>query len=123
MRASDADFDVDVDDFVDDIFINKALEVNMSYTTIEEYTGEQRSASLLARFRVMCQDDYYGADCNTFCAAQNDNINGHYTCSQDGAIQCLQGFQNTQNNCRDSKWLMVARCTRYSWRFVISYKW
>ena len=42
----------------------------------------------------MCQQDYYGVDCTTFCLAQNDDVNGHYTCNSDGSIQCREGFKN-----------------------------
>ena len=112
MRAMDEDGG-DGDDTVDDVFINMMLGVNTSYTAVEEYTGVLGGVSLLARFRVTCQRDYYGKRCSTFCAAQNNNIIGHYTCNQDGTIQCLEGFQNPQNNCRESKCMF---CERYAVR-------
>ena len=101
MRAKDFD-DNDDDDVVDNVFINMMLEVNTSYTALEEYTGELGSVTLLARFRVTCQREYYGRNCSIFCLIQN-NIFEHYTCNQDGMIQCLEGFQNPQNNCTESK--------------------
>ena len=94
---------INSDDDLDDIFIDQALEVNSGFTAMERYTGILDRVSLQMRFRVMCQQDYYGADCSTFCVAQNDNVNGHYTCNSDGSIQCLEGFENPSNNCRDSK--------------------
>ena len=62
--------------------------MNTSYTEMETFTGILNRVSLRARFRVMCQQDYYGADCSTFCVAQNhDDVNGHYTCNRrDGSI-------------------------------------
>lgn len=98
------DFDGhDQDDFVDDIFINMILHVSRDYTSIEEYTGELGSVKILARFRVRCQQDFFGVDCYTFCIPQNDSNRGHYLCDQSGNIVCLEGFKNAQNSCRDSK--------------------
>ena len=97
------DLPIDTDDDLDDIFINRALEVNTSFTAMEEYTGILNRVSVQMRFRVTCQQDYYGADCSTFCVAQNDDLNGYYTCNSDGSIQCLEDFENPQNNCRDSE--------------------
>ena len=102
VRAKDFD-DNDDDDIVDDVFINMMLEVNASYTAVEEYTGVLGDVSLLVRFRVTCQRDYYGRNCSTFCIAQNDDSFGHFSCNQDGTIQCLEGFQNPQSNCSESK--------------------
>ena len=81
--------------------------MNTSYTEMETFTGILERVSLQARFRVMCQQDYYGADCSIFCVAQNDDVNGYYTCNRrDGSIQCLEGFENPNNNCRDSKFCL-----------------
>ena len=105
IKARDADLGPSLDDDLglDDIIIDKALEANTGFTEKEEYTGVLNRVSLQMRFRVMCQQDYYGADCSTFCVAQNDDVNGHYICNRNGSIQCLEGFENPQNNCRDSK--------------------
>ena len=105
-KAKDSDPGPTGDDDIDDIIINKALEVNTGYTEMETFTGILKRVSLRARFRVMCQQDYYGADCSILCVAQNDNENGYYTCNGDGSIQCLEGFENPNHNCRDSKFIM-----------------
>ena len=105
-RDSDAGLIVDLinsDDDLDDIFIDRTLEVSSNFTELEVYTGELNRVTVQMRFRVMCQQDYYGVDCGTFCVAQNDNMNGHYTCNSDGSFRCLEGFTNPQNDCRDSK--------------------
>ena len=89
------------------IFINRALEVNTNFTGIERYngTGLLNSITIIidVRFRVMCEQDYYGADCTTFCLAQNDDVNGYYTCNSDGSIQCREGFKNPSNNCTEGE--------------------
>ena len=90
-----------------DIFINRALEVNTNFTGTERYNGTGLLSSVVViidmRFRVMCEQDYYGADCTTFCLAQDDDVNGHYTCNSDGSIQCRDGFKNPSNNCTEGE--------------------
>ena len=86
------------DDDLDDIFVDRTLAVNTSFTGMEEYIGILNRVTLQMRFRVMCQQDYYGEDCSTFCLAENDDVNGHYTCNSDGSIQCQEGFENPSNN-------------------------
>ena len=103
VKARDSDPNVSGDDDLDDIFIDSTLAVNTSFTEMEEYTGILNRVTLQMRFRVMCQKNYYRADCSIFCMAQNDNVNGHYTCNSDGSIQCLEGFENPSNYCIDSK--------------------
>ena len=91
---------------LDNIIISRTLEVNADFTPIERYNGTsmQNRVVLDMSFRVMCQQDYYGADCTRFCVAQNDSVNGYYTCnSSDGSIQCREGFRNPINNCRESE--------------------
>ena len=108
IKAKDSDGGLIVDlingdDDLDDIFIDRTLEVSSNFTELEAYTGELNRVTVQMRFRVMCQRDYYGADCSIFCVAQDDDVSGHYTCNSDGSFQCLEGFINPQNNCRDSK--------------------
>ena len=93
------------DAHLDYIFISRTLEVNADFTPIESYNGTNTSNRVILdmRFRVMCQQDYYGADCTRFCVAQNDSVNGHYTCKHDGSIQCREGFRNPNNNCSEGE--------------------
>ena len=103
IKAKDSDPGPSSDDDLDDIIINRALQVNTGFTQMEVFTGILDRVSFRAQFRVMCQQDYYGAHCNTHCVDRNDDVNGHYTCNRDGSFQCLEGFENPTNNCRDSK--------------------
>ena len=80
--------------------------MNAGYTDMELFRGIDNKISFRARFRVTCQQDYYGTHCSTHCVDQNDDVNGHYTCNIDGSFQCIEGFENTSNNCRDSKLIM-----------------
>ena len=103
MYVEARDDDLIGDSDLDDIFINRRLEVNTGFTERETYSGNSNRVTIQVSFRVMCQENYYGADCATFCLAQDDDENGHYTCNSDGSIQCLGGFENPSNNCRDSE--------------------
>ena len=96
------------DDHLDDIFINGALQVSNGSTEVMEYTGNNNRVTVGMSFRVRCQNNYYGADCDTFCEAQDDDENGHYTCNSDGSIQCKEGFEN------DSEyfWSVCVDCKR-----------
>ena len=99
------------DVFLDNIFINRMLEVNAEFTPIESYNGTNtiNRVVLNMRFRVMCQQDYYGADCTRFCQPKNDSVNGYYTCNSDGSFQCREGFRNPSNNCTEGKVCLVYR--------------
>ena len=91
---------------LDFIFINRMLAVSADFTPNEIYYGNNTMSNrgvLDMSFRVMCQQDYYGANCTRFCIAQNDSVNGYYTCNSDGSIQCHEGFRNTDNNCTEGE--------------------
>ena len=83
--------------------------MNAGFTPIKRYNGTSTSNRVVLdmRFRVMCQQDYYGPDCTRLCRAQNDSVNGYYTCNSDGSIQCREGFRNPSNNCTEGELCMV----------------
>ena len=92
-----------MDDFLDDIFISQILEPSTGFTTAADYVGVNNRVTVNMRFRVDCSTNYFGNDCNTFCVAMNNDVNGHYICNSDGSIQCLAGFEQPENNCTDSE--------------------
>ena len=103
IRAYDEDTP-GFDDHLDNIFIEMQLEESNNFTIIERFTGEMSKVSVNMSFRVrMCPENYYGVNCDVMCIAQNDNMNGYYTCNGDGSIQCRPGFRNVSNSCRDGK--------------------
>ena len=108
IKARDSDPGPTDDDDLDDIFIGHTLqlEANNGFTEMKGFTGIFNRVNFRARFRVTCQQNYYGAHCDTHCVPQNDDRNGHYECNSDGSIRCLEGFENTNNNCSDSKLIM-----------------
>ena len=104
IKARDKD-DFDSDDR-DDIFIDMSLAVSSHYTAAMDGTGDSNKVQMRTSFRVVCWDNYYGDSCNTFCEAQDDDVNGHYTCNSDGSFQCLNGFKNSTNNCKDGQFML-----------------
>ena len=117
IRARDEDKPIGSDDDLDDIFINQSIQPNTGYSQVTEYLGNSEKVSVHLRYQIYCQPNYYGTNCATFCVAQNDNMNGHYTCNNaDGSIQCRDGYENPSNNCRDSKLLHgIVHCTWKMW--------
>ena len=78
----------------DDIFINpRPLQVSNVFTDNAEYRGNNNRVTVGMSFRVRCENNYYGADCDTFCEAQDNDVKGHYTCNSDGSFQCREGFE------------------------------
>ena len=67
------------------------------------FTGERGNVQLMMKFRVMCHKNYYGRNCTVFCEAQDNDVNGHYSCNSDGSLRCLEGYENPENQCRDGK--------------------
>ena len=100
IRAYDRD--PGFDDLLDDIFIEMELAESSNFTNVQVFTGDRNKVSVKMTFRVMmCQENFYGPNCDTYCLAQNDSETGHYTCEDDGSIRCLPGFDNISNRCRD----------------------
>ena len=119
IRARDEDKPIGSDDDLDDIFINQSIQPNTGYSSVTEYLGNSEKVSVHLRYRIYCQPNYYGTNCATFCMAQNDDMNGHYTCnSADGSIQCQDGYENPMNNCRDSKLLHGITCIHCTWKML-----
>ncbi|XP_064490275.1 delta-like protein B [Ornithodoros turicata] len=66
------------------------LKVAESWTE-DEVRGDH-GASLSFGFRVLCQEHYYGSDCAKICRPRDDKF-GHYTCSAQGDLVCLNGWK------------------------------
>ena len=83
------------------------LQGQSRYTTPATYSGTNGYATITLRFRVVCAENYYRQDCNTFCMAQ-DNEMGHYICDRQGNKVCLAGF--TGGNCSVGEPLFMPLC-------------
>ena len=109
------DEDSNDDDHLDNIFIDMELSESDYFTAVREFTGDMNKVSVDMTFRVMCQENFYGANCDTLCLAQDDDVNGHYICNGDGSLQCLPGFENTTNNCTEGT---IVHCYTYSYSYM-----
>ena len=108
IRAYDADGIPILDDLLDNIFIEMPLAESNNFTANEEFTGDMNKVSVNMTFRVRrCPENMYGVNCDIMCIAQDDDVNGHYTCNSDGSIRCRPGFQNVSNYCRDGTLLYI----------------
>lgn len=60
----------------------------------DSYTAAEVAGSgqvLDYRYRVKCDEHYYGDNCANLCRPRDDNF-GHYTCSESGDKVCLNGW-------------------------------
>ena len=59
---------------------------------------------MTVRFKRLCQPNYYGVRCSTYCIETDSDSAGHYMCNPiDGSKICLPGYNNLENNCQESK--------------------
>ena len=65
------------------------LQVKNEWTSGVHKTDQ---ASLAYSYRVTCQANYFGDQCNILCRPRDD-VYGHFTCSQQGEVLCLPGWQ------------------------------
>ena len=50
--------------------------------------------------RIECDKDYLLPDCfKKYCVPQNDDINGHYNCTEHGEKICLHGWIDAETDC------------------------
>ena len=94
------DDDVIQDDHLDFIFVEGYLR-NNSLSLPMTFTGFENAAelSVTVRFQRVCDDNFHGVACTTFC----DPTNGSYECSANGSKICLPGYGNPDNNCLESE--------------------
>lgn len=86
------DTDVDNDDLLDRVIVDMVLGFSSSYSSINSHLGYYNRVTMTFRFRVICDTNYYGADCTRFCVSQDSNTLGHYTCNANGDRVCLDGY-------------------------------
>lgn len=58
------------------------------------FTAESDTVPLLKlfyKYRVVCDEDYYGPGCSDVCRPRDDEF-GHYRCTENGTKTCLDGW-------------------------------
>ena len=55
------------------------------------FIHETDRTQLEYKYRVMCNQDYYGPGCSTLCTPRDDHF-GHYRCNETGEKVCLDGW-------------------------------
>ena len=61
-------------------------------------TGRKNNTMLNLTLSIQCQPDFHGPMCD--CQDRNDS-SGHFTCTRNGDIECLEGYQNPSTNCTE----------------------
>lgn len=99
------------DDLVDKIYIQySSLYVSPNYTTTRTYNGTKGSGAITLQFRVICQNNYYGDNCNIYCLPTDNSTLGHYTCGDTGIKYCNNGWRNSSNDCLTGKVQLSFNC-------------
>ena len=103
----DDDANNNADDLVDKVYIQfTSLQINPVYTVTSSYNGSHGAGAITLKFRALCQENYYGPTCSTFCNPTDTNGLGHYTCDNTGHKRCIEGWKNETNNCLTGKQLL-----------------
>ncbi|XP_021356594.1 delta-like protein 1 isoform X1 [Mizuhopecten yessoensis] len=61
-------------------------------TVWKRETMVSESVDLFFNYRILCDENYYGPECNVICRPRNDNL-GHYLCDENGTKICLPGWE------------------------------
>ena len=59
----------------------------------QNHSATSRHSDLNFRFRVTCDQSYYGPGCDVLCRERNDALFGHYGCDVSGKRVCLPGWE------------------------------
>lgn len=100
LDTYDYDFGRNDDDLIDSVFVVISGDLNDNFSSQKAHTGRFGYVNVHLSFRVSCIENFYGSDCGTFCV-EHDDVLGHYTCSSEGEIICLDGYQNPFTNCTE----------------------
>ena len=94
--------------------IDLELSPGPSFTERRTYTGIYNISGLGfdISFRVLCSENYYGPDCDTFC----EPVEGVYTCDSEGIIVCVQHNRDPTTSCATcvQGWDLETDCTTCS---------
>ncbi|CAH8875287.1 unnamed protein product [Trichobilharzia szidati] len=69
------------------------------YTNFSVEASENQTDDLIAYYRILCDDYFYGENCSIFCKEQ-EGIHGNYKCDQTGRRICEDGWSG--DTCTDA---------------------
>ena len=103
--------DIDHPEAVNNIVAQIFITVNVTPTgIIPESIYRTGHHFIRLAFQLSCEENFYGEDCTIFCVGKNDE-SGHFTCNNEGRIECLEGFQNPLTNCTECT--LAEGCCKY----------
>ena len=103
------DDDQFTNDLVDRVIDDRQLAVSSSFTSEISVLGYYGRVTMVFRYRVMCQTNYYGSDCTRLCVPQDSDTLGHFNCDANGFPVCLTGYTGQDCLTRES----VCVCVLY----------
>lgn len=83
-------FLLSADVLISRLSIQRVLDVGSEWT--EDRHVLPQNTSMEYDIRVTCENNYYGNGCADLCRPRDDQF-GHYTCSSNGEIVCLSGWE------------------------------
>ena len=68
-------------------------------------------------YHVMCDENYYGDECDRFCRARDDQF-GHFFCTKNGTRKCIEGWRGEY--CDEGKmWLLLPHTHAYTHTYTL----
>ena len=101
VRALDDDTPLTIHDHLDNIFIDQSAVPSSLYSPLTNFPGANNKVSVNLRYRVNCQQNFYGTTCFEYCVASDDDFEGHYTCDPNGSVICRDGYEHPETFCVD----------------------
>ena len=98
LLVSSEDADFDPDDLIDRSIFNRVMSPDGIWTPTIAVQGIYNAANIALKFRLSCNQDFYGPKCEVFCRSRDDS-EGHYNCDVNGGKVCLSGWSDPANNC------------------------
>lgn len=73
-----------------------------------------RYRSYITGWRLSCSPNFYLDDCSLFCAPKDDS-SGHFNCSSNGTMICLQGWHYPSLHCTSSNSTCISQICAVTW--------
>ena len=74
----------------------------LTTTPFKKYLGFEHNTTIVARFHLICTENFYQPNCSVFCVSQDDGRLGHYECAPETGVKvCLPGHADPSTNCTE----------------------